>query len=107
MIVVERDRLAEYVRDLKQKHEAEPTEYDMGYVTAMTLVEAMLAIAPAYDLGRIADMPHPGLFTPEEVCLKMVEHGQGNYKRFKLGETIEYSPSEVEKILKGELPKEL
>lgn len=60
MIVVERDRLAEYVRDLKQKHESEPTEYDMGYVTAMTLVEAMLAIAPAYDLGKLTEKKGEG-----------------------------------------------
>lgn len=47
------------------------------------------------------------LFTPEEVCMKMVEHGQGNYKRFNLGDTIQYSPTEVMKILKDELPKAL
>lgn len=42
------------------------------------------------------------MFTPSQVCAAMVVHGQGN-RRFKLGETISYSPSEVEKILRGEI----
>ena len=37
---------------------------------------------------------------PDEVFTVLVTHGQGD-KRFKLGETIKYSPSEVEEILKG------
>lgn len=37
-------------------------------------------------------------FSPSDVMLKMVLHGQGD-KRFRLGETIRYSPSEVQHIL--------
>ena len=37
--------------------------------------------------------------TIAEICYVIVNHGQ-NDKRFKLGETIKYSPSEIEKILK-------
>ena len=42
------------------------------------------------------------VFTPSEVVGILVVHGQ-NDKQFKLGETIKYSPSDVERILKGEL----
>lgn len=107
MIVIERDFLARWVREMKQRQDSGNRDYYTGYVAAMSTVEGMLAIAQAYDLDKIADMPHPGLFTPEEVCMKMVEHGQGNYKRFKLGDTIQYSPTEVMAILKDELPREL
>ena len=41
-------------------------------------------------------------FTPTEVDQILVVHGQ-NDKQFKLGETIKYSPSDVEKILMGKL----
>ena len=37
-------------------------------------------------------------YTPEEAMIKLVETGQSDPK-FKLGETIKYSPSEVKKIL--------
>lgn len=40
-------------------------------------------------------------YSPYEVGLKLVEYGQ-NDSRFSWGETIRYSPSEVEKILRGE-----
>ena len=40
-------------------------------------------------------------FSPYEVGLAMVAYGQMD-PQFKWGETIRYSPSEVEKILKGE-----
>lgn len=40
-------------------------------------------------------------FTPTEVEFKIVARGQKD-NRFKLGETIRYSPSEVRKILTDE-----
>ena len=40
-------------------------------------------------------------FSPHEVNIALVIHGQSDL-RFKLGETIKYSPSEVEEILEGE-----
>ena len=92
---------------MKQRQDSGNRDYYTGYVAAMSTVEGMLAMCPEYDLGKLAEMPHPGLFTPEEVYMKIVGHGQGNYKRFKLGDTIQYSPAEVMKILKGELPKAL
>ena len=105
VIVIERDFLARWVREMKQRQDSGNLDYYTGYMSAMSTVEGMLAIAKAYDLDRIADMPHPGLFTPEEVCMKMVEHGQGNLERFAWGEKIVYSPSEVMRLLKCELPK--
>lgn len=40
-------------------------------------------------------------FSPDEVDRLLVLSGQKDTKRFKLGETIMYSPSEVCNILKG------
>lgn len=107
MIVIERDFIARWVREMKRRQGSGNRDYYTGYVAAMSTVEGMIAMCPEYDLGKLAEVPHPGLFTPEEVCMKMVEHGQGNYKRFKLGDTIQYSPTEVMKILRDELPKAL
>ena len=42
-------------------------------------------------------------FTPNEVALLMIEHGQGDGNKFKWGETIKYSPSEVLDILNKKL----
>ena len=106
MIVIEREALARWVRELKQRVTRDDgVDYYTAYLSALTAVEAYMAVMPEYDLDKLDKLPHPGLFTPGEVCTAMVLHGQGN-KRFKLGETIRYSPSEVEKILKGELPRE-
>ena len=108
MIVIEREALARWVRELKQRLTRDDgVDYYTAYLSALTAVEAYMAVMPEYDLRELAEAEHPGLFTPEEVCMKMVEHGQGNYKRFKLGDTIQYSPTEVMKILKDELPKAL
>lgn len=41
-------------------------------------------------------------FTATDVEFALVRHGQED-KRFSWGETIRYSPSEVRKILKGEM----
>lgn len=43
-------------------------------------------------------------YTPEEVCEMLITEGQGNGEKygFKLGDTIKFSPTEVEKILKAE-----
>ncbi len=105
MIVIERDFLARWVREMKRRQDSGNRDYYTGYVCAMSTVEGMLAMCPEYDLGKLVEVPHPGLFTPEEVCMKMVEHGQGNIERFAWGEKIVYSPSEVMRLLKGELPK--
>ena len=105
VIVIERDFLARWVREIKRQQDSGNWDYYTGYVCAMSTVEGMLAMCPEYDLGKLAEMPHLGLFTPEEVCMKMVEHGQGNLERFEWGEKIVYSPSEVMKLLKGELPR--
>ena len=107
MIVIEREYMAKIIRALKAAMNSDDQGYRTGYIVALSTVEGVMAVAPEYDLDKVKDLPHPGLFTPEEVCMKMVEHGQGNHKRFKLGDTIQYSPTEVMKILKDELPKAL
>lgn len=61
-----------------------------------------LEIIEMYDFViSMLEMQTERRFTPYEVCLAMMEYGQ-NDSRFAWGETIRYSPSEVEKILKGE-----
>lgn len=104
MIMIERDFIARWVKELKKKQDSENRDYYTGYISAMSTVEGILALVPEYDTDRLSEMPHPGLYTPDEVQTAMSLHGQGN-PRFKLMETIRYSPSEVAKILKGELPK--
>ena len=58
-----------------------------------------LEIIEMYDfvIGML-EMQTERRFTPYEVGLAMVAAGQNDI-RFKWGETIRYSPSEVEKIL--------
>lgn len=58
-----------------------------------------LELIEMYDfvIGML-EMQTERRFTPYEVGLAMVTAGQNDI-RFKLGETIRYSPSEVEKIL--------
>lgn len=98
MIVVEREFLARWVRELKRKQDSENRDYYTGYVSALSTVEGMLAVMPEYDLDRLKDLPHPGLFTPGEVCEAMQLHAQGD-PRFGPWEKILYSPSEVLGIL--------
>lgn len=43
-----------------------------------------------------------GSFLPDEAAMAIVRFGQ-NDKKFKLGETIRYSPSEIGQILKKEV----
>lgn len=107
MIVIERDFIARWVKELKKRQDSEDMDYYIGYISAMSTVEGMLALVPEYDTDRLSELPQhqrPGLFTPGEVQTAMSLHGQGN-PRFKLMEKIRYSPSEVCRILKGELPK--
>lgn len=59
-------------------------------LTALDLVATQIA-KKANDDGRF--------FSPYEVGLMLTQHGQHD-NRFKWGEVIKYSPSEVEKILK-------
>ena len=107
MIVIEREALARWIRELKLRQTRnDGVDYYTAYLSALTAVEAYMALMPEYDLDKVKDLPHPGLYTPEEVCEKMVEHGHGNLERFAWGGKIMYSPSEVMKLLKGELPKE-
>lgn len=99
MIVNERDFLARWIRELKQRQNSANTDYMTGYISALSTVEGMLAVMPEYDLDKVKDLPHPGLFTPEEVAAAMALHAQGD-PRFKAWEKIVYTPSEVWGILK-------
>jgi hypothetical protein len=54
----------------------------------------------------VKDLPHPGLYTPDEVAAAMALHAQGD-SRFKAWEKILYSPSEVRGILEDRARKGL
>ena len=97
MMVIEKEFLTKWVAEFKKQQNSENRDYYTGYMSAMSTVEGMIAMMPEYDISK--------MFTADQVVDKVVHHGQGN-KRFKLGETILYSPTEVGKILRGELPKE-
>ena len=50
---------------------------------------------------RFVDFVNMRDCSPEGVFRQLVEHGQHD-KRFRLGETIKYSPAEVMEILNGD-----
>lgn len=108
MIVIEREALARWIRELKLRQTRnDGVDYYTAYLSALTAVEAYMAMMPEYDLDKVADLPHPGLFTPEEVRNMMVEFGQSDTRRFKLGEIIRYDPCEVCGILDGTLRRKV
>lgn len=52
----------------------------------------------------LVELPeHGDLIETKDVLLALVEHGQRD-KRFKLGDTIRYSPSEVKEIIDASVP---
>lgn len=97
MIFVEKDFISKWIKEFKYRQNSENRDFYTGYMSAMSTIEGLIAVMPEYDMSK--------LFTVDQVVNKIVLHGQGN-KRFKLGETIMYSPSEVGKILLDELPRE-
>ena len=56
MIVIERDFIARWVREMKQRQDSGNRDYYTGYVSAMSTVEGMLAMCPEYDLGKLAEV---------------------------------------------------
>ena len=56
MITIERDFLARWVREMKQRQDSGNRDYYTGYVSAMSTVEGMLAMCPEYDLGKLAEV---------------------------------------------------
>ena len=105
MVVIERDQMARWARRLREEHGGSG-EFEAGYAAAMGAVEAMLMLVNAYDLDKLAELPHPGLFTPDEVAAAMALHARGD-SRFKAWEKILYSPSEVRGILEDRARKGL
>ena len=55
MIVVELARIAQDVRELKEQQDSENSDYKTGYISALSTVEGLLALAPAYDLDKLID----------------------------------------------------
>ena len=56
MIVIERNRIAECVRELKKKQDSENSDYATGYLSALSTVEGILAVLPSYDLSKLTVM---------------------------------------------------
>ena len=56
MIVVERDFIARWVREMKRRQNSENRDYYTGYVSAMSTVEGMMAMCPEYDLGKLVEV---------------------------------------------------
>lgn len=55
MIVIERDFIARWVREMKRQQDSGNRDYFTGYVCAMSTVEGMLAMCPEYDLGKLIE----------------------------------------------------
>lgn len=55
MIVIERDYIARWVREMKRRQDSGNRDYYTGYVAAMSTVEGMLAMCPEYDLGKLIE----------------------------------------------------
>lgn len=55
MIVIERDFIARWVREMKRRQDSGNRDYYTGYVAAMSTVEGMLAMCPEYDLGKLIE----------------------------------------------------
>ena len=55
MIVIERDFLARWVREMKRRQDSGNRDYYTGYMSAMSTVEGMLAMCPEYDLGKLIE----------------------------------------------------
>lgn len=107
MIVIEREALARWIRELKLRQTRDDgVDCYTAYLSALTAVEAYMAMMPEYDLDKVKDLPHPGLYTPDEVATAMALHAQGD-SRFKAWEKILYSPSEVRGILEDRARKGL
>ena len=55
MIVIERDFLARWVREMKQRQDSGNRDFYTGYMSAMSTVEGMLAMCPEYDLEKLIE----------------------------------------------------
>ena len=90
---------------LKQAHGVFYIDFDDYYISSGGQIVLMddcgnTAYPPSDRLVFVPLLAGQKLFTPEEVCGIMVEKGKRDPK-FKLGESIKYSPSEVLEMLKA------
>ena len=109
LIIIQLAREIEYYKEKIHKMENEAPK---PAVTAMDLRNMSLElnnhILDIYKLIYTIDNTayavtngRKGLFTPNEVHDALLNHGQRDHERFKVGEIIRYSPSEVDDILEG------
>lgn len=71
MIVIERDFIARWVREMKRRQDSGNRDYYTGYVCAMSTVEGMLAMCPEYDLGKLAEVA--GILSGENGHVKITQ----------------------------------
>jgi hypothetical protein len=56
MIVIEREALARWIRELKLRQTLDDgVDYYTAYLSALTAVEAYMAMMPEYDLGKVIE----------------------------------------------------
>lgn len=56
MIVIEREALARWIRELKLRQTRnDGVDYYTAYLSALTAVEAYMAMMPEYDLGKLIE----------------------------------------------------
>ena len=77
-------------------HPLSKRKYEITYVLSGWGIEDGYCVFGMKAIGK------DKLFTPQEVDTALVVHGQHDLQ-FKLGEKIKYSPSDVRKILLGEM----
>ena len=77
-------------------HPLSKRKYEITYVLSGWGIEDGYCVFGMKAVGK------DKLFTPQEVDMALVVHGQSDMQ-FHLGETIKYSPSDVRKILLGEI----
>jgi hypothetical protein len=72
-------------------------DVDVSYI--VSLVKDIYKAGFKRGVERCKEMKN---FTPDEIEMILIEYGQ-NDRQFKLGETIKYSPSDVRRILEGQI----
>ena len=73
MIVIGRDFIARWVREMKRRQDSGNLDYYTGYVAAMSTVEGMLAMCPEYDLGKLVEVA--GILSGENGQGKLTQVG--------------------------------
>ena len=98
MIVIEREALARWIRELKLRQTRnDGVDYYTAFLSALTAVEAYMAMMPEYDLDRLK-LPGEGTFTPRTVE-RILNDNPPKDVRFMDGHCKWFTPLEVRQLL--------